>query len=122
LRTLPDVSIHYGTFLSHVVPMKRGKRFPSQSATVPVIKTEEKGSDVNLASYLLVDGFRGRYEAAVVISNDSDLVVPIKLVRDELRLPVGVVNPRDQRPSWELRQVSTFYRNIRWPTRAEPVS
>jgi hypothetical protein len=39
--------------------------------------------------------------------------VPIKLVRDELRLPVGVVNPRDQRPSLELRQVSTFYRNIR---------
>jgi hypothetical protein len=79
---------------------------------VLVIKTEEKGSDVNLASYLLVDGFRGRYEQAVVISNDSDLVTPIKLVREELKLPVGIVKPRG-RPSWELRQVSTFHRKIR---------
>jgi hypothetical protein len=57
LRTLPNVTIHYGTFLSHVVPMTRAKRFPSQSAKVPVIKTEEKGSDVNLASYLLAEVF-----------------------------------------------------------------
>jgi hypothetical protein len=102
----------YGTFLSHVVPMQRAHRFPGQSARVPVVKTEEKGSDVNLASFLLVDGFRGRYEMAVVISNDSDLVTPIRLVREELMLPVGIVNPRGH-PSWELRQVSTFYRKIR---------
>ncbi len=41
--------------------------------TVEVWKTEEKGSDVNLASYLLLDAFRKESEAAVVISNDSDL-------------------------------------------------
>ena len=40
--------------------------------TVEVIKTEEKGSDVNLATYLLVDAFRRDAEAFVVISNDSD--------------------------------------------------
>jgi hypothetical protein len=113
LRTFPNISIHYGTFLSHVVPMQRAHRFPGQSAQIPVIKTEEKGSDVNLASYLLVDGFRGRYEVAVVISNDSDLATPIRLIRDELRLPVGVVNPRGQRSSWELRQVAKFHRKIR---------
>jgi hypothetical protein len=112
LRTLPNLSIHLGTFLSHEVPMQRARRYRGQSAQVLVIKTEEKGSDVNLASYLLVDGFRGRYEQAVVISNDSDLVTPIKLVREELKLPVGIVNPRG-RPSWELRQVSTFHRKIR---------
>jgi hypothetical protein len=77
-----------------------------------VIKTEEKGSDVNLASLLLVDGFRERYEVAIVISNDSDLVLPIQVVRDELKLPVGVINPRG-RPSWELRNVSTFFKQIR---------
>jgi hypothetical protein len=37
-----------------------------------VIKTEEKGSDVNLATYLLLDAFKQDCEAAVVISNDSD--------------------------------------------------
>ena len=40
---------------------------------VEVIKTEEKGSDVNLAVHLLNDAWLDRYECAVVVSNDSDL-------------------------------------------------
>jgi NYN domain len=111
LRTLPNVTIHYGTFLSN--PTRMPLASPTgRTRTAEVIKTEEKGSDVNLASLLLADGFRGNYEVAVVISNDSDLVLPIRIVRDELRLPVGVVNPRGQ-PSRELRGVSTFYKPIR---------
>jgi len=43
-----------------------------------VIKTEEKGSDVNLATHLLHDAHRGWFEAAVIVSNDSDLLEPIK--------------------------------------------
>ena len=54
---------------------------------------EEKGTDVNLATQLLVDGFRGEYKQAVVISNDSDLAGPIRCVRDELGLRMVVVNP-----------------------------
>ena len=34
---------------------------------------EEKGSDVNVATHLLADVFTGEVEAAMVISNDSDL-------------------------------------------------
>ena len=62
---------------------------------------EEKGSDVNLASHLLVDGFRDRYDLAVVISNDSDLTEPVRFVREDLNKPVGVLNPHPNR-SWEL--------------------
>jgi len=111
LRTLPNVSIHYGTFLSNPVrmPLARPRR---GARTAQVIKTEEKGSDVNLASLLLADGFRRRHEVAVVISNDSDLVLPIQIVRDELQLPVGVVNPRGN-PSRQLLAVSTFFKRIR---------
>jgi hypothetical protein len=54
-----------------------------------VWNTEEKGSDVNLASYLLIDGFRARYDIAVVISNDSDLKTPVEFVRGDLGAPVG---------------------------------
>jgi hypothetical protein len=43
-----------------------------------VIKTEEKGSDVNLATHLLHDAHMGRFDVAGVISNDSDLLEPIK--------------------------------------------
>jgi hypothetical protein len=58
-----------------------------------VWKTEEKGSDVNLATHLLHDAYRNDHELAVVISNDSDLVVPIQIVRHELGKPVGVFVP-----------------------------
>jgi hypothetical protein len=52
---------------------------------------EEKGSDVNVASHLLVDVLTGAIDAAVVISNDSDLRFPVQFTRT--RVPVGVVNP-----------------------------
>jgi hypothetical protein len=77
-----------------------------------VIRTEEKGSDVNLASYLLLDGFRSDCEATVVISNDSDLKVPIELARVELGLVVGVVNPHP--PARRSRALQpTFWRQVR---------
>jgi uncharacterized LabA/DUF88 family protein len=52
---------------------------------------EEKGSDVNLATHLLLDIFQTNIDAAVVVSNDSDLKLPIKEARD--RVPVGIVTP-----------------------------
>lgn len=52
---------------------------------------EEKGSDVNVASHLLSDVLQGNVDAAIVISNDSDLALPVKIARS--RVPVGTVNP-----------------------------
>lgn len=43
--------------------------------TVEVIKTEEKGSDVNLATYLVSDAYEKDFEAAVVVTDDSDLIL-----------------------------------------------
>jgi NYN domain len=58
------------------------------------VKTyEEKGTDVNIAALMLKDGFNSRYESAAVISNDGDLKMPIEIVREELNLPVTVINP-----------------------------
>jgi hypothetical protein len=39
-------------------------------------------------------------------------VLPISIVRDELGLPVGAVNPRGH-PSYELRRVASFFKRIR---------
>jgi len=60
---------------------------------VKVIKTEEKGSDVNLALHLLKDGYNKDYEVAVIISNDSDFAEAMRIVTQELKLSVGLVNP-----------------------------
>lgn len=45
---------------------------------------EEKGSDVNVASHLLLDVLTGAADAAIVISNDSDLRFPIQEARQRL--------------------------------------
>ncbi len=112
LETIPNLSIHYGHFLSRKVRMPLADPPDMGSRTVEVIKTEEKGSDVHLASLMLVDGFEGDYELAVVISNDSDLQTPIQIVRDHLDLKVGVLNPH-RHLSWPLRTACTFYKPIR---------
>ena len=62
---------------------------------VGVSRREEKGSDVNVATHLVVDALDGEMDAAVVISNDSDLALAIRLVRD--RMPVGTINPQPTR-------------------------
>ena len=93
LETIPGLSIHYGQFRDRrkfrplVIPI------PGHPRTVEIWDSEEKGTDVNLASYLLMDGVDGDYEQAVVISNDADLALPIGMVRDKLGFPIGIVNP-----------------------------
>jgi hypothetical protein len=93
LGTLACLSIHYGHYLQKPVTMPLATPLPGGPATVQVLKSEEKGSDVNLATLLLVDAFDGDFEQAVVISNDSDLALPIQLVRQKLGLPVVVLFP-----------------------------
>lgn len=111
LETLPTVSVHYGSFLSSRVRMPLVTP-QGRQRTAEVIKTEEKGSDVNLASMLLADAFRGDFEVAAVMSNDSDLVLPIHIVTKELQLPVGLLNPHPKF-SVELSKVATFKKSIR---------
>ena len=77
-----------------------------------VLDTKEKGSDVKLATYLLMDGFKKEYQMAVIISDDSDLAESIKLTIEHLGLPVGVLHPY-RTHSTQLSQVATFYRPIR---------
>ena len=92
LATLPGVEIHYGVFRS-------GK---------------EKGSDVNLATRLLVDGFNGDYEQAAVISNDADFAGAMRYVRDGMGLRVTLVNPDSQRPTQrDLVNASTYVKRLR---------
>lgn len=68
-----------------------GNIMPDATFMVSYAHREEKGSDVNVASHLLVDVLTDRVDAAVVISNDSDLEFPISFART--RVPVGLVNP-----------------------------
>jgi hypothetical protein len=79
LKTIPNLQIKYGHFLTHSVPMYLTNVTPAQKVWVD--KTEEKGSDVNLASHLLRDAYSKRFEVAVLITNDSDLAERYGLLR-----------------------------------------
>jgi len=113
LRTLPDLEIIYGSFLSHDVPMPLAAPAPGGPRFAKVIKTEEKGSDVNIAAHLIHDAHQGLFDAAVLITNDSDLTEPIKIVRRELGLQVGILNPHEQTPSQMLLKHASFVKQIR---------
>lgn len=85
------VNEHFGNYLSRpkmrptVESIKKG-----HPQFVEIMNEEEKGSDVNLAAYLLRDGYKDLYDTAMVVSNDSDLRTPIRMVMRELHKEVIV--------------------------------
>lgn len=84
-----------------MVSDKLGEPVRDAMFMVSYANREEKGSDVNVASHLLVDVLLGEVDAAVVISNDSDLRYPVQQARQ--RVPVGIVNPSPGALAGDLR-------------------
>jgi len=78
---------------------------PDARFMVSVARREEKGSDVNVAAHLLLDLLHHRIDAAVVISNDSDLAYPVTEARD--LVPIGLVNPTKGYPAGLLNDDAT---------------
>jgi len=57
-------------------------------------KYDEEGSDGNLATYLVRDAAKAEYTTAIVVSNDSDLVEPLRVVRSDFGVDVYLINPQ----------------------------
>lgn len=110
IRTIPHLRITFGKFLTHSVSMVLTGVEPTQRVWVD--KTEEKGSDVNLGVHLVRDAFQKRFELAVLITNDSDLAEPVRIVTQEAGLPVGILNPHEHH-SQELKRLATFVKRVR---------
>ena len=64
---------------------------PEARFVVSHLHREEKGSDVNVATHLMHDVFCRVIDRAIVVSNDSDLRLPIAVART--RVPVGIITP-----------------------------
>ena len=113
LTTLPGFDVHYGVFRSGVKRRPLAEPVPGLPAHVLVRDSEEKGSDVNLATRLLVDGFNGEYEQAVVVSNDADFAAAMRYVRDDLGLRVTLVNPDPRNASpRQLADAATYVKRL----------
>jgi hypothetical protein len=111
LATIPNLRIIEGSFLTKKVHARLVAPIGNTN-TALIYRTEEKGSDVNLATHLIHDGHRGSYDFAVLITNDSDVLEAIRIVRQELGYGVGILNPH-RKPSVELQRVATFMRPLR---------
>ena len=113
-----DVEIFLGQFRSGTrwmrrsEPCPRGADCPVSEENIRVMSTEEKGSDVNLASHLLIDAFRGDCEMAIVLTNDTDLVEPIRLARADLGLHLALLSPSDS-PARSLRGTVDVVKKLR---------
>lgn len=108
-----NVYIHLGVFrrrrrrLAMVNPPER-----DNGTYVEVWHREEKRSDVNLAVHMLHDAWLDVYDCAVVLSNDSDLVEALRLVRSMGKV-VGILCPAHSGPAIDLVEHSDFVRQIR---------
>lgn len=91
------VHIELGTFVT-----RRARGISTRGGGFAEVKVqEEKGSDVNVASHMLIDLHTGRIDAAILMTNDSDLRLPASHARS--LIPVATVNPRGRATAGHLR-------------------
>jgi hypothetical protein len=107
----PLVEVHFGHFLRHEATFENVNPPPP---FVRAWKNEEKGSDVNIAVHLLNDGWKNRYDCAVIVSNDSDLAESMNLVRTEHKKLLGLITPGApvRTTSYQLKRYAHFLRRI----------
>lgn len=90
---------------------KQWKRDPGPP--VHTIKTEEKGSDVNLAVHMVNDAWSKDLDCFAVISNDSDLAEAMRIVKCEREKKVALIAMPGRRVAHKLKQHSTFVRSAK---------
>lgn len=127
LRTLPTVDIIEGHFKTRTIrlpeeasvafiegELRAGRSIAGLSPTfVQVRRSEEKGTDVNIATHLVHDAHRGLFDAAILVSNDSDLAESVRIVTQDIGKSVHVVRPSTARPNAKLQVVATTFGNIK---------
>lgn len=117
LRTIPNLTVHSdGWFSKNAKWLPRYPlvyRDPTRPPElVQVWRLEEKRTDVDIATNLLVDCFSNDFREAVVISNDSDLAPAIEMVKVKYSKRIGVFNPHHRNLiSSHLKKAASYDRH-----------
>jgi len=101
LNTLSEFSIFYGRYQAQV-------RTCENCGFASFISNEKK-TDVNIATELLVDAFQDHFDTAVIVSADADLTAPIVAIRRLFPKKAVVVAFPPKRDSYELRTVASAH-------------
>ena len=108
LQARGGVEIEFGHFLATSVKCRK--------CGFVRTRNEEKRTDVNMAVRLLEDAFDDRFDLAIVISADSDLVAPIEAVRRRFPDKQVMVAFPPQRRSAQLRRAANAAFHLSGPT------
>ncbi len=108
LRSLKRVQVIEGSFMIHksyarrryratwlgFIPVPRWLR---DRHIIPIWKVEEKGSDVNLGAYLVLDAAKSASDLQVLVTSDSDLAEPVRIVTREFNQDIALCFPHGTR-------------------------
>src|SRR5215217_4534296 len=106
LTTRPGVEVHLGRFQKAKREAVLVQPPPNVDSQQTVYVYQEKQSDVSLASHLIVDAVDGLFDRAVLFTNDSDFVTPIRLVKERFQREVIVLSP-DVTINKQLKRAAT---------------
>lgn len=113
LSANPKIQIEEGYFSVHLTKMPSAKDW-QKGKIVPldVMKTEEKGTDVNLAVHMVADAFQDKFDIAMLFSNDSDMATAVKITTSVCNKSVGLYIDRKAVSFKVLRDNSTYISRI----------
>lgn len=120
----PKIITKLGYFSTHIVNMPLADDWQKGIIKpISVIKTEEKGTDVNLAVQLVVDAMKNEFDYAMMFSNDSDMAYSIQIAVNDCKKKVGLYidnhaksfNILKEQVSYIRRLSSTFLSKHQFP-------
>jgi len=102
VNTLSDFSIFYGRYQAQIRTC--------ENCGFTTFVSNEKKTDVNIATEIMVDAFQNSFDTAILVSADADLTAPIVAIRRLFPQKAILVAFPPKRDSYELRTVaSTHY-------------
>ena len=99
IRTISKLEIIEGNFKKRdisgrkLIPQKDGG-FKLSKEIVRIQKYEEKESDVNIACHSVSDSAQESIDCVALLSNDTDLMLPLKMARKKFNKKICLISPR----------------------------
>ena len=104
IQTIQKVDVVYGKFkkrniktslvIKNPEQLKQVKKIIGKNIT-PFFKYEEKETDVNIATHIIYDCCKKDISSIVLLSNDTDLKLPLWFARKKLKKRVIVITPTE---------------------------
>ena len=109
----PKIEIIYGQFSTHKTKMPLAKEWDKgHIKMIEVIKTEEKGTDVNLAVQMVADAKDDKFDKAMLFSNDSDMAYAVQIAVKDCNKFVGLFIDRKATSFKKLKEHVKYTRRL----------